>query len=191
MPEQNVIDVNHLSIQFNLANQKVNNLKEYAIKMAKGELMFQEFLALKDVNLHVKKGEAWALIGRNGSGKSTLLKTITGILKPYHGTVRVRGSIAPMIELGAGFDPELTARENIFLNGAVLGYSRKFMEAHFDEIVRYASVIEQRGADEDFTVQTALDENQRFFAAFGQENLIVIDDDYEKDMERCLDELEK
>ena len=140
MPEQNVIDVDHLSIQFNLANQKVNNLKEYAIKMAKGELMFQEFLALKDVNLHVKKGEAWALIGRNGSGKSTLLKTITGILKPYHGTVRVRGSIAPMIELGAGFDPELTARENIFLNGAVLGYSRKFMEAHFDEIVKFAQI---------------------------------------------------
>ena len=114
---KNIIDVDHVSIRFNLANQKVNNLKEYAIKMAKRELMFQEFFALKDVNLHVKPGESWGLIGTNGSGKSTLLKTITGILKPYEGTVKVRGNIAPMIELGAGFDMELTARENIYLNG--------------------------------------------------------------------------
>ena len=106
----NIIDVDHVSIRFNLASQKVNNLKEYAIKMAKHELMFQEFMALKDVSLHVKRGEAWGLIGTNGSGKSTLLKTITGILKPYKGTVKVRGRIAPMIELGAGFDQELTAR---------------------------------------------------------------------------------
>ena len=111
---KNAIDVDHVSIRFNLANEKVNNLKEYTIKLIKHELMFQEFLALKDVNLHVKSGEAWGLIGTNGSGKSTLLKTIAGILKPYTGTVKVRGSIAPMIELGAGFDAELTARENIF-----------------------------------------------------------------------------
>ena len=137
---KNMIDVDHVYIRFNLASEKVNNLKEYAIKLAKNELMFQEFLALKDVNLHVKKGEAWGLIGSNGSGKSTLLKTITGILRPYEGTVKVRGSIAPMIELGAGFDPDLTARENIFLNGAVLGHSRQFMEEHFDEIVEFAGI---------------------------------------------------
>lgn len=137
---KNVIDVDHVSIRFNLANQKVNNLKEYAIKLVKHELMFQEFFALKDVNLHVKAGEAWGLIGTNGSGKSTLLKTITGILKPYEGTVKVRGKIAPMIELGAGFDMELTARENIFLNGAVLGHSNEFMEEHFDEIVEFAGL---------------------------------------------------
>ena len=136
----NIIDVDHLSIQFNLGNVKVNNLKEYTIKRLKHELTFQEFLALKDVDLHVKKGESWGLIGTNGSGKSTLLKTITGILKPYKGSVRVRGKIAPMIELGAGFDQELTARENIFLNGAVLGHSRAFMEAHFDEIVEFAEL---------------------------------------------------
>ncbi len=140
MSAQNVIDVDHVSIRFNLANQKVNNLKEYAIKMAKGELMFQEFLALKDVSMHVKRGEAWGLIGTNGSGKSTLLKTVTGILQPYRGTVKVRGTVAPMIELGAGFDMELTARENIFLNGSVLGYSRAFMEEHFDEIVEFAQI---------------------------------------------------
>ena len=136
----NIIDVDHLYIRFNLSNQKVNNLKEYTIKMLKGELMFQEFLALKDINLHIKPGEAWGLSGSNGSGKSTLLKTITGILKPYRGTVKVKGNIAPMIELGAGFDMEMTARENIFLNGAVLGHSRAFMEEHFEEIVDFAGI---------------------------------------------------
>ncbi len=138
--DKNIIDVDHVSIRFNLANQSVNNLKEYAIKMAKHELMFQEFMALKDVDLHVQAGEAWGLIGTNGSGKSTLLKTITGILKPYKGKVKVRGNIAPMIELGAGFDQELTARENIFLNGSVLGYSHQFMEEHFDDIVEFAEL---------------------------------------------------
>ena len=137
---KNMIDVDHVTIRFNLASEKVNDLKEYAIKFIKHELMFQEFLALKDVNLHVKKGEAWGLIGTNGSGKSTLLKTITGILKPYQGSVKVRGKIAPMIELGAGFDMSLTARENIFLNGAVLGHSRKFMEEHFEDIVNFAGI---------------------------------------------------
>ncbi len=137
---KNMIDVDHVWIRFNLASQKVNNLKEYAIKMAKHELMFQEFMALKDVNLHVKAGESWGLIGTNGSGKSTLLKTITGILKPYEGSVKVHGKIAPMIELGAGFDMDLTARENIYLNGAVLGHSREFMEEHFEEIVEFAGI---------------------------------------------------
>lgn len=136
----NIIDVDHVSIRFNLGNVKVDNLKEYAIKRLKHELTFQEFLALKDVSLHVKKGESWGLIGTNGSGKSTLLKTITGILRPYKGSVKVRGQIAPMIELGAGFDQELTARENIFLNGAVLGHSNRFMQEHFDEIVEFAEL---------------------------------------------------
>ena len=137
---KNMIDVDHVSIRFNLASQKVNNLKEYAIKMIRNELMFQEFMALDDVNLHVKQGESWGLIGTNGSGKSTLLKTITGILKPFEGSVKIRGKIAPMIELGAGFDMELTARENIYLNGAVLGHSKEFMEEHFDEIVEFAGI---------------------------------------------------
>ncbi len=135
-----VVDVDHLSIRFNLASEKVDNLKEYAIKLAKRQLMFQEFLALQDVSLKIKKGESWGLIGTNGSGKSTLLKAISGILKPYKGTVETRGSIAPLIELGAGFDNNLTGRENIFLNGMVLGHSRQFMEEHFDEIVEFASL---------------------------------------------------
>ena len=135
-----VIDVDQVSIRFNLASEKVDNLKEYAIKLMKHELMFQEFLALKDVSLKVKKGESWGLIGTNGSGKSTLLKTISGILKPYKGTVTTTGSIAPLIELGAGFDGNLTGRENIYLNGMVLGHSRKFMDEHFDEIVQFANL---------------------------------------------------
>lgn len=140
MDDNYVIDVEHLTVRFNLAAEKVDNLKEYAIKLAKRELMFQEFLALDDVSLKVRKGESWGLIGTNGSGKSTLLKTISGILTPYKGTVSVHGRIAPMIELGAGFDGNLTARENIFLNGLVLGHSREFMEEHFDEIVEFANI---------------------------------------------------
>jgi UDP-galactopyranose mutase len=118
----------------------VDNLKEYAIKLVKRELMFQEFLALQNVSFKIKKGESWGLVGANGSGKSTLLKAISGILKPYEGSVKVHGSIAPLIELGAGFDGDLTARENIYLNGLVLGHSRKFMEEHFDEIVEFANL---------------------------------------------------
>lgn len=102
--------------------------------------MFQEFLALKNINFTVKRGESWGLIGKNGSGKSTLLKLISGIIRPYQGNVTVNGSISPLIELGAGFDPELTARENIFLNGALLGYSKIFIESHFQEIVDFAEL---------------------------------------------------
>ena len=134
------VKVDHATVRFNMASERIDNLKEYFVKLVQGKLMFQEFLALKDVSFEVKKGEAWGLIGTNGSGKSTMLKLISGILKPYRGTVTVNGSIAPLIELGAGFDGELTARENIFLNGAVLGYNHKFMEEHFDEIVDFAEL---------------------------------------------------
>lgn len=137
-----VIDVDHVTIRFNKANQKIDNLKEYFIRLMKKELMFQEFLALKDVSLKIKKGEAWGLIGTNGSGKSTLLKAISGIMKPYQGKITVRGQLAPLIELGAGFDSNLTARENIYLNGAVLGHSKKFMDEHFDSIVEFAGIEE-------------------------------------------------
>ena len=119
-----MIDVKDATVRFNIASQNVNNLKEYLIKLAKRELMFQEFFALQDVNLQVRKGEAWGILGTNGSGKSTLLKLICGILKPYRGTVTINGNIAPLIELGAGFDGELTARENILLNGCNYGTAR-------------------------------------------------------------------
>lgn len=135
-----MVDVDHVTIRFNLASQKIDNLKEYFIKFIKKELMFQEFLAVKDVSFQIHEGESWGLIGTNGSGKSTLLKAISGIMKPYKGTITVNGSVAPLIELGAGFDGECTARENIFLNGCVLGHSRKFMQEHFDEIVDFADI---------------------------------------------------
>lgn len=134
------IDVKNVTIRFNLASEKIDNLKEYFVKLVKRELLFQEFLAVKNASFQVKKGEAWALIGSNGSGKSTLLKAICGILKPYEGEVVVNGTISPLLELGAGFDMNLTARENIFLNGTVLGHSKKYMEEHFDEIVAFAEL---------------------------------------------------
>lgn len=135
-----MIEVKDATVRFNIASERIDNLKEYFIKLVKKELMFKEFLALKDINFSVKQGEAWGIVGTNGSGKSTLLKLICGILKPYKGSVSINGSIAPLIELGAGFDGDLTARENVFLNGAVLGYSDKFMKEHFDEIVDFAEL---------------------------------------------------
>ncbi|MGX2987542.1 ABC transporter ATP-binding protein [Ursidibacter sp. B-7004-1] len=140
MKEDVVIKVTDATVRFNKATENYNGLKEYVIKMLKGELMFQEFLALQNINFEVRKGESWGLIGKNGSGKSTLLKLICGILKPYKGSVEVKGNIAPLIELGAGFDGELTARENIFLNGALLGHKKAFMQQHFDEIIEFAEL---------------------------------------------------
>ena len=138
--KQIMINVENVTVRFNLSNQKVDNLKEYFVRLLTRKLMFQEFLAVKDVSFQVRRGEAWALIGTNGSGKSTMLKVISGIMKPYKGSVSVNGSVAPLIELGAGFDPECTARENIYLNGCVLGNSKKFMQEHFDEIVDFAGL---------------------------------------------------
>lgn len=140
MREETMITVKDVSMVFNLATERVDTLKEYVLKLAKHQLMVQKFYALRDINLEIERGEAVALIGVNGSGKSTLLKVIAGVLHPTTGSVQVHGSIAPMIELGAGFDPELTARENIFLNGAVLGHGHKFMEAHFQSIVDFAEL---------------------------------------------------
>ena len=134
------IKVDHVTIRFNKATQKVDNLKEYCIKLLKKELMFQEFIAVEDVSFRVKEGEAWGIVGSNGSGKSTLLKAISGIIKPYKGTIEANGSVAPLIELAAGFEGNMTARENIFLNGCVLGHSEKYMKEHFDEIVDFAEL---------------------------------------------------
>ena len=138
--KQVMIDVDHVTIRFNLATEKIDNLKEYFVKLVKRELMFQEFLAVKDVSFQVKRGEAWGLVGTNGSGKSTMLKAISGILKPYKGSISVNGTVAPLIELGAGFDAEMTGRENIYLNGCVLGHSEQFMKEHFEEIVDFAEI---------------------------------------------------
>lgn len=135
-----VVAVDHVSMVFNMASQQLNNLKEYLIAIAKRELMFKEFKALDDVSFEVRRGDVFGILGTNGSGKSTMLKIIAGVLEPTEGSVRVTGSIAPLIELGAGFDHELTARENIYLNGALLGYPKRFIEKHFDEIVAFAEI---------------------------------------------------
>lgn len=142
MSEQIMVSVKNVDMVFNLASERLTTLKEYLVKIAKHEYMVQKFYALKDINLEIKKGEAVALIGVNGSGKSTLLKVIAGVLHPTAGTSKVFGSVAPMIELGAGFDPELTARENVYLNGAVLGHDRKYMDEHFEGIIDFAELWE-------------------------------------------------
>lgn len=129
-------------MRFNLAKERTDTLKEYALKLLKGQLKYDEFWALQDVSFTLNKGESLALIGRNGSGKSTMLKIIAGVLAPTRGKVMVRGNIAPLIELGAGFDLDLTARENIYLNGAIMGFDRKFMNRHFDEIVDFSELHE-------------------------------------------------
>lgn len=135
-----IIDVDNVTIRFNKSNLKVDNLKEYVVRIMKRQLRFQEFLAVQNISFKVHAGEAWGLIGTNGSGKSTMLKAISGILKPHKGKITVNGRVAPLIELGAGFDQEMTARENIFLNGCVLGHTEKFMQEHFDEIVDFAEL---------------------------------------------------
>lgn len=137
---ETMIKVDDVSMVFNMASETMNNLKEYAIALARHELRFKEFRALDHISLEVKKGDVFGILGTNGSGKSTLLKIIAGVLEPSEGTCTVNGSIAPLIELGAGFDMELTARENIYLNGALLGYPKKFIEEHFDEIVDFAEI---------------------------------------------------
>lgn len=135
-----IIQVKNASMRFNLAQERTDTLKEYFLKLVKGKLNFTEFYALKDISLTIGRGESVALVGVNGSGKSTLLKLIAGVLYPTTGTIRVGGSIAPLIELGAGFDPELTARENVYLNGAVLGHDRTFMDTHFRQIMDFAEL---------------------------------------------------
>ena len=135
-----MIDVNNVSMRFNLATEKTESLKEYVVKLLTGRLMFDEFYALKNVSFHVDRGESVGILGANGSGKSTLLKVISGIYPPSSGTVSVNGTIAPLIELGAGFDPDLTARENVYLNGAVMGFQKEFVEDRYDEIVAFSEL---------------------------------------------------
>ena len=140
MNSKKVIQIKDASIRFNIASEKIDNLKEYFIKLVKRQLYFEEFFALKNFNLTIKQGESWGIVGKNGSGKSTLLKMICGIIEPYQGSVSVQGSIAPLIELGAGLDGNMTATENIFLNGALLGHSKKYMQEHYDEIVEFSGL---------------------------------------------------
>lgn len=138
--EENMIEVRDISMCFRLDNNRVNSLKEYVTRTLSRKMAYTEFWALKNVSLSVKKGEVLGLIGRNGAGKSTLLKVISGIYKPTKGTVLCHGNVVPMLELGSGFDFDLTGRENIFLNGAVLGFSEKFLKSKLDEIIEFSEL---------------------------------------------------
>jgi lipopolysaccharide transport system ATP-binding protein len=137
-----VIQVKDATIRFNIASVKVDNLKEYFVKLVKGQLRYKEFLAIKNINFEVKKGESWGIVGSNGAGKSTLLKLICGVIAPDSGYVTINGNISPMLELGAGFDPNLTASENIFIQGALLGYSKAYMKEKYDEIVEFSELAD-------------------------------------------------
>ena len=138
--EQPKITIEDVSMQFRLTNDRILSLKEFLTTALRGKLSYTEFWALKNVDFQVNSGEVVGIIGRNGSGKSTLLKIISGILKPTSGHVEVHGNIVPMLELGSGFDFDLTGRENIFLNGAILGYTQEFLKSKFDEIGAFSEL---------------------------------------------------
>ena len=135
-----MIKVDNVSMTYKMTFDKIKSIKEYVMSFLKGKLKYEEFHALSNVNFEIKKGEVVGIIGRNGAGKSTILKIISGILKPTEGEVTVNGNIVPMLELGSGFDQELTGKENIFLNGAILGYSKSFLEEKYDEIVKFSEL---------------------------------------------------
>lgn len=135
-----MIEVKNVSINYKMMKDKVKSAKEYIVQLLQGKIQYEEFRALNEVSFDVKKGEVMGIIGKNGAGKSTLLKVISGILKPTEGSVALHGNVVPMLELGSGFDFDLSGRENVFLNGAVLGYSEKFLKDKFDEILEFSEL---------------------------------------------------
>ena len=135
-----IIEVKEMSMRFNILNEKVTSLKEFFIKFLKGNIKYKKFNALNNINFSIQKGEVVGLIGFNGAGKSTLLKLISGVLTPTEGIVVIKGKIAPLIELGAGFDPELTGRENIVLNSKLLGFSKKEIKNRIDGIIEFSEL---------------------------------------------------
>lgn len=137
---EKVIEVKNVSMRFKMSDEPLNSLKEIFTMFIRGKLTYKEFLAMNDISFDVEKGETLGLIGNNGAGKSTTLKVISGILKPTTGTVITRGNIVPMLELGAGFDLELTGKENIYLNGAILGYTKEYLDSKYDEIVEFSEL---------------------------------------------------
>ncbi|MFD3271631.1 ABC transporter ATP-binding protein [Paenibacillus dendritiformis] len=140
MNDNIAIEVTDVSMRYRLATEKITSMKHFIIKKLKKEITYQDFYALNNVNFTINKGEVFGIIGMNGAGKSTLLKIIAGILKPTSGEVNIKGSIAPLIELGAGFNGELTGMENIYLNGLILGYSKKFIKEKIDEIIEFSEL---------------------------------------------------
>ena len=140
MGKKTIIEVNDVTMRFHMNTDRILSLKEFVTKGLSKKLKFEDFTALEDISFVVKKGETLGLIGRNGAGKSTMLKVISGILKPTKGTVSIYGNVVPMLELGSGFDFDLTGKENIFLNGAILGYSEEFLKSKYDDIVAFSEL---------------------------------------------------
>lgn len=139
---ETVISVRDVSMKFNMSKEKIDSLKEYFIKIMKKELMYKEFTALSDISFDIKRGETVGLVGLNGSGKSTLLKIIAGVMKPTCGKVSVKGTVAPLIEVGAGFNADLSGKENIYLNGYLLGFSKEYIKDHLAEIIEFSELDE-------------------------------------------------
>ncbi len=137
---KNAIEVDNVSMKFNLSREKVDSLKDYIFKVIKRELQYNEFWALKNVSFNVEKGDRVGILGLNGAGKSTLLKVISGVFKPTEGHVEKHGKMVPLLELGAGFDPQYTGKENIYLYGAMLGYTKKFIDSKYNEIVEFSEL---------------------------------------------------
>ena len=142
MNKENAVELRNVEMHFNMSKERLDSLKEYFLKFMHRQLMFEDFIAVNNISFDIKKGDVFGIVGLNGCGKSTTLKMISGILEPTKGTVETDGVIAPLIELGAGFDMDLTARENIYLNGSVLGFSKKFIDEKFDEIVDFSEMRE-------------------------------------------------
>lgn len=140
MRNKTMIEVNDVTMRFHMNLDKILSLKEFVARKLSGKLAYQDFTALDHVSFTVEKGETLGLVGRNGAGKSTILKIISGILKPTEGSVCCQGNVVPMLELGSGFDMDLTGRENIFLNGAILGYSEEFLTEKYEEIVEFSEL---------------------------------------------------
>ena len=137
-----MIQAKNITVSYRMSHDKIQSIKEYLVALVKRKLQYEEFRALEDVSFEIKKGEVIGIVGNNGAGKSTLLKVISGILKPTKGSVTLQGNVVPMLELGSGFDYDLTGRENIFLNGAILGYSESFLKSKYDEIVAFSELGE-------------------------------------------------
>lgn len=135
-----MIKVDNVSVRYLMSYDRIRSIKEYLVQFLKGKIKYEEFWALQNVSFHVRRGEVLGIIGHNGAGKSTILKVISGILKPTEGSVQIGGTVVPMLELGSGFDFDLTGRENIFLNGAILGYSEKTLKEKYDEIVEFSEL---------------------------------------------------
>ncbi len=176
MSDQLMVKVDNVSMQFSLPSEKVNSLKEYMIKAIKRQMHYEEFWALNNVSFEVRAGEAVGLIGLNGSGKSTMLKIVAGVMKPTKGSVQVFGSMAPLIELGAGFDFDLTARENVFLNGAILGHSRADMEQYYDDIVSFSELDRFMDSEVKNFSSGMISRLAFAIATIGQPQILIVDE---------------